>query len=86
MTDHSQSTRASRRGAPGEERLVGRLNELAGPLLRVLHDRRIPRSSANIDHLVVTPNGVYVVDAKRYRGRPAPVVEGGPEPTPASRS
>jgi nuclease-like protein len=35
----------------------------------VLHDRRIPRSRANIDHLVVTPVGVYVSDAKRYTGK-----------------
>jgi hypothetical protein len=35
----------------------------------VLHDRRIPRSRANIDHLAVTPSGVYVIDAKRYKGK-----------------
>lgn len=63
--------------AAGEGRLGARLKELAGPVLRVLHDRKIPRSSANIDHLVVTPNGVHVIDARRYRGRPALVVEGG---------
>jgi hypothetical protein len=34
----------------------------------VLHDRRIPGTRANIDHLVVAPCGVYVVDAKHYRG------------------
>ena len=34
-----------------------------------LHDRRIPRSGANIDHLAVGPSGVTVIDAKRYRGR-----------------
>jgi Nuclease-related domain len=25
-------------------------------------------SGANVDHLVVGPNGVYVIDSKRYRG------------------
>ncbi len=61
----------------GEERLGERLNDLAADTLRVLHDRRIPRTRGNIDHLVVTPTGVYVIDAKRYRGRPELSVDGG---------
>lgn len=44
----------------------------------MLHDRRIPGTRTNIDHLVVAPTGVFVVDAKRYRNaRPALRVEGG---------
>jgi hypothetical protein len=43
----------------------------------VLHDRRIPGTRANIDHIAVTPTGVYVIDAKKYRGRPHLKVEGG---------
>ena len=35
----------------------------------VLHDRKIPRSSANIDHVAVTTEGVWVLDAKRYKGK-----------------
>ena len=36
----------------------------------VLHDRRIPgRGRANIDHLIVCPTGVVVVDTKSSRGR-----------------
>jgi Nuclease-related domain len=31
----------------------------------------------NIDHLAVTANGVYVIDAKNYRGRPHLKIEGG---------
>ncbi len=42
-----------------------------------MHDRRIPSSRANIDHLAVTPSGVFVIDAKKYRGRPRLKVEGG---------
>ncbi len=34
-----------------------------------LHDRRIPGSSANIDHIVVAPSGIWVVDTKNYTGR-----------------
>jgi len=77
LTDDPQSTRAWDIGALGEERLGRRLNELATNQHQVLHDRRIPGSRANIDHLAVTPTGVYVIDAKKYRGRPALKVEGG---------
>lgn len=76
--DDPQSTRAWDSGAKGEQRMGTLLQEIAGPDLRVLHDRRIPRSRANIDHLVVCPSGVFVIDAKRYRNaRPQLRVEGG---------
>jgi Nuclease-related domain len=45
------------------------LNEFATERLVVLHDRRVPHSRANIDHIVVTPGGVFVIDAKHYSGR-----------------
>ncbi len=35
----------------------------------VLHDRRIPGTRANIDHIVVSPAGVFVIDAKNWSGR-----------------
>ncbi|OLT16276.1 hypothetical protein BJF80_06705 [Serinicoccus sp. CUA-874] len=77
ISEEPQSTKAWATGAVGEERLGRRLDATAGPLVRVLHDRGIPRSRANLDHLVVCSSGVFVVDAKRYRGRPHHVVEGG---------
>jgi hypothetical protein len=77
VTDDPQSTLAWQVGAVGEERLGGRLTELAGDALRVLHDRRIPGSRANIDHLAVTPSGIWVIDAKKYKGRPQLKVDGG---------
>jgi hypothetical protein len=63
--------------AAGEERLGGILDSLADRGVRVLHDRRIPRSRANIDHIAVGAAGVFVIDAKRYKGRPSLRVEGG---------
>ncbi len=43
-----------------------------------LHDRRIPGTRANIDHLAITPWGVWVIDAKRYLNkRPGLLIEGG---------
>ena len=53
LSDDPQSTRAWDTGALGEERLGNRLNELASGAIRVLHDRRIPGSRANIDHIAV---------------------------------
>ena len=77
LSDDPQSTKAWDTGALGEERLGNRLNELASDSLRVLHDRRIPGSRANIDHIAVAPTGVYVIDAKKYKGRPQLKIEGG---------
>src|SRR5690606_38162583 len=49
-----------------------------GDRFRVLHDRRIPRTRANIDHIVVASSGVWVVDPKRYLDKhPALKIEGG---------
>jgi Nuclease-related domain len=60
---------AWRRGAAGEQRTA----RLLGPLERqgwvVLHDLAVPGSRANLDHLVIGPGGVFVVDSKHYRGR-----------------
>jgi len=57
-------------GQLGEQKLGAALDAMAGDVL-VLHDRRLPRSRANIDHLVVAPAGVWVIDAKRHAGRVA---------------
>lgn len=77
VSDDPQSTRAWATGAVGEERLAARLDAAAGQELRLLHDRRIPGTRANIDHIAIAPSGVYVIDAKRYKGRPDLRVEGG---------
>ena len=78
VTDEPTSTRVWRTGAIGEQQLGRTLDALEGAGVLVLHDRRIPGSRANIDHLAVGPGGVFVLDAKRYRGkRPERRVEGG---------
>lgn len=77
VTDEPQSTRAWDTGAEGEQFVGARLDSLVGEDLGVLHDRRIPGTRANIDHIVVSRHGVFVVDAKKYKGRPALRVEGG---------
>ena len=78
LSDERQSTRVWQQGAIGEERLGDRLGSLVSDDCAVLHDRRIPGTKANIDHLVVTRGGVWVIDAKRYIGRrPELRIEGG---------
>lgn len=77
LSDERQSTKAWDRGAVAEERLGARLDALAAYGLAVFHDRRIPGSMANIDHIVISPGGIWVIDAKRYKGRPELKIEGG---------
>jgi len=57
-----------RRGAAGEEE-TGRILARLSPDFSVLHDRRIPLSQANVDHIVIGPTGVFVIETKRYSGR-----------------
>ena len=66
VTDEPQSTRAWERGAAGERELGKAFAGIAG--LKALHDRRVPGTRANIDHILIAPAGVFVVDAKRYSG------------------
>ena len=56
------------RGALGEERTAEALDRL-GPDWVVFHDLRWPgRRLANIDHVVVGPGGVFVIDSKNWSG------------------
>jgi hypothetical protein len=65
----SPETSAWRRGAAGERRTARLLTRLEWRGWVVLHDLAIPGSPANIDHLMIGPGGVAVVDSKQYRGR-----------------
>lgn len=53
------------RGAQGEAAVAAVLRGLP-PIYTVLHDLQVPGSRANIDHLVIGPAGVFVVDAKHW--------------------
>jgi Nuclease-related domain len=77
LSDDPQGTQAWAVGARGEELLARCLDKLADEGVRLLHDRRISRTTANIDHIAIAPSGVFVIDAKRYTGRPHLRVEGG---------
>jgi hypothetical protein len=60
---------AWRRGAAGERRTARQLGPLERHGWAILHDLAVPGSRANIDHLVIGPGGVFVIDSKQYRGR-----------------
>ena len=65
----SQEAVAWRRGAVGERCTARLLDPLERQGWVVLHDLAVPGSRANLDHLVIGPGGVFVIDSKQYRGR-----------------
>jgi hypothetical protein len=65
----SPATVAWRRGAEGERRTARLLAPLERRGYQVVHDLAVPGSAANVDHLVVGPTGMFVIDSKRYRGQ-----------------
>jgi hypothetical protein len=69
LVDDAQSTRAWATGSQGERRLAESLRSRVGDRAVLLHDRKVPRTRGNIDHLAIAASGVWVIDAKTYRGR-----------------
>lgn len=70
ITSEPQHTTSWLQGQAGEVKAAARLErhlEDTGVIL--LHDRAIPRSRANIDHIAVGPGGITVIDAKAVTGR-----------------
>jgi len=57
------------RGAAGEVATARMLECLPDRKWVVLHDLAVPGSRSNVDHLVIGPTGVWVVDSKTKRGR-----------------
>jgi hypothetical protein len=69
LSDDPQSTKAWAKGSEGERKLAAHLLQTVGDRAVMLHDRRIPGSRANIDHLIVAASGIWIVDAKSYKGK-----------------
>jgi Nuclease-related domain len=67
VTDEPQSTQAWAKGARGEQKLAKALEGIED--VWTLHDRRVPGTRANIDHVLIGPAGVFVIDAKNYQGK-----------------
>lgn len=66
FVDEPQSIRAWGIGAVGEELLGKALAQVPG--LITLNDRKVRGTKGNIDHIVIAPAGVFVVDAKHWEG------------------
>jgi hypothetical protein len=69
VTGIRPSTARWRVGGEAEERVGRLLSAAVGDAGVVLHDRAVPRSRTNIDHIAVVASSVWVIDTKRYRGR-----------------
>jgi hypothetical protein len=63
------STTAWAKGADGEQRLGRRMADDLSDVAVVLHDRRVPGTKGNIDHIVIAPSGIWIIDAKNYIGK-----------------
>lgn len=68
LSDDPQTTKAWAIGAAGEERIAEVLHERVGDTAVLLHDRRVPGTRGNIDHLAIAPSGVWVIDTKKSEG------------------
>lgn len=73
LTDKAAALRGAadnvRKGNEGEMLVGQQLDLLDGAGWRVLHDRRKSVTSpANLDHVVVGPSGVFVIDSKNWSG------------------
>lgn len=70
LRDEPQHEAAFRVGAEGEAAVAESLERrTANSPVVFLHDRRMPGSRGNIDHIAVAPTGVYVIDAKNITGK-----------------
>ena len=79
LSTEPQSTVAWAQGARGERLLGEYLEKLHDDeTVVVLHDRRIPGSRANVDHIaVMRSGGVWAIDAKNYTGKVQRIDKGG---------
>jgi hypothetical protein len=64
----SELARTWQRGAAGEQRTARLLDRLPRDGFVVFHDLAVPDSPANVDHLVIGPTGVFVIDSKQWTG------------------
>jgi Nuclease-related domain len=65
----SEQARAWQRGAHGEQQTARLLDRLTRDGYVVFHDLALPGAPANVDHLVIGPTGVFVIDSKLWTGR-----------------
>jgi hypothetical protein len=65
----SEQARAWQRGATGERKTARLLDRLTRDGYVVFHDLTVPETTrANVDHLVIGPTGVFMIDSKQWTG------------------
>jgi hypothetical protein len=64
----SEQARTWQRGAQGERHTARLIRRLGRVGFVVFHDLAVPGSQANVDHLVIGPTGVFVIDSKQWTG------------------
>jgi hypothetical protein len=69
LTDDPQSTVAWAQGANGEAKLANVLGTSLSDDAIALHDRKVPGTRGNIDHIVIAASGVWIIDAKAHIGK-----------------
>ena len=72
----STQARAWQRGATGERHTARLLDRLGRDGYVSFHDLAMPHSPANLDHLVLGPSGVFVIDSKQWTGSVQQSAEG----------
>jgi Nuclease-related domain len=65
----SEQARTWQRGAHGERRTARLLRRLARDGFVIFHDLAAPGSDANLDHLVIGPTGLFMIDSKQWTGQ-----------------
>ena len=69
LSDDPQTTTAWAKGAHGEVRVGEILGKRLAEDAVLLHDRKVPKTRGNIDHLAIASSGVWIIDAKKYAGK-----------------
>ena len=64
----SEQARTWQRGAQGERHTARLLDRLTRDGFVVFHDLAVPGSPVNVDHLVIGPTGLFVIDSKQWTG------------------
>jgi hypothetical protein len=64
-----QTTEAWVKGAQGERQVAAQLAKLVPKGVGLIHDRGIPGTRANIDHIAIGPSGIFILDAKNTSGK-----------------
>ena len=68
MEKEIREARVWRRGFEGEKVVAGILETELSDEYHVFNDVRFPGRTSNIDHIVVGPSGVFVLNTKNWRG------------------